>query len=416
LPLNTHIEQAHRFLKRLAHLNALFYLHYVLSEEDKMSAIDQARMSAIDQAHPDLMPGYWNAANYLTNGHQSDSALLVLNERYLVQQFVARGGMAMIYRGLDLQKNCIVALKILHETNTTPSMYAGYFRQEASITSLLHHPHIVQAYDRGQYHDLSFIVLEFIDGKNLYQEMQLQHVLPVKRALTIAYAVALALGAAHDCKIVHQDVKPLNIMLGQNGDIKLIDFGIAKRYQEVYESAYDDKDLVLGTPLYLAPEQAQRFLVSPATDVYALGVVMYEMLLGRRPFLSKVPEVVAAQHVWTRPPAPSQLCPTISLALEAILLRCLEKEPEKRFQHGRELAQALLVQLEDPAVDEYSLLPQIEEKGASGYDCDDDLTITPTSPETTAGVPLHIALQIITGMCGFILLVALSIYLLLHIL
>jgi serine/threonine-protein kinase len=102
--------------------------------------------------------------------------------------------------------------------------------------------------------------------------------------------------------------------------------------------------------------------------VYVLGVVMYEMVLGRRPFLSKVPETVAAQHVWMRPPAPSQLSPMISPALEAILLRCLEKEPENRFQNGSELAHAILVQLEDAAVDEYPLSSQIEEKGAPGYD------------------------------------------------
>jgi len=179
---------------------------------------------------------------------QSDSALLVLKGRYLVQQFIARGGMAMIYRGLDLHSNRTVALKILHETNNTPLAYAGYFQQEACITSLLCHPHIVQVYDSGQQHDLAFLVLEWIEGRSLYQEMQTQHGLSVKRALTIAHAVALALGAAHDCHIVHLDVKPFNIMLGHNGDMKLIDFGIAKRYPEEYEGEYASEGVFLGTP------------------------------------------------------------------------------------------------------------------------------------------------------------------------
>jgi eukaryotic-like serine/threonine-protein kinase len=172
----------------------------------------------------------------------------------------------------------------------------------------------------------------------LCQELQTQQVLSVKRALTITHAVALALGAAHDCHIVHRDVKPLNIMLGHNGAIKLIDFGIAKHYQEGLLREDAGTELFLGTPQYLAPEQAQYFPLGPATDVYALGLVLYEMLLGRRPFLSEIPEVLAVQHILTRPPAPSQLMPLIAPALEALLLRCLEKEPEKRFQHGSELA------------------------------------------------------------------------------
>jgi serine/threonine protein kinase len=342
---------------------------------------------------------------------QSDSALFVLKERYLVQQFIARGGMAIIYRGLDLQSNRTVALKILHETNNTPSMYVEYFLQEASITSLVRHPHIVQFYDRGQQNDLSFIVLEFIEGISLYQEMQTQHFLSVKRALTIAYAVALALGAAHDCTIVHQDVKPLNIMLGHNGDIKLIDFGIAKRYLEEQERAYVAKDIFLGTPQYLAPEQAQGFPISPATDVYALGVVLYEMLLGHRPFQISAPEIIAVQHIWIRPPAPK---PLISPALEAVLLRCLEKEPEKRFQSGSELASALLVQLEDAT--ECAFSPRPEDREAPSCDCDDDLITAPTSSEAAAGISLPRVLQIAAGICGFIMLIALSIYLTLYLL
>jgi serine/threonine-protein kinase len=342
---------------------------------------------------------------------QSEMALLVLKERYLVQQFIACGGMAMVYRGWDLQCNRTVALKILQETSTTPSMYKGYFLQEACITSLLYHPHIVQIYDRGQHHDLSFLVLEFIEGRSLYQELQTRPLLSVKRALTIAHAVAGALGAAHDCHIVHRDVKPLNIMLGHNGDMKLIDFGIATKYQEEQIGEAASKDLFLGTPQYLAPEQAQGFPSSPATDVYALGIVLYEMLLGRRPFQSEVPELLAAQHIWMCPPAPRQLKPTIAPALEAVLLRCLEKEPEKRFQNGRELAHALLVQLEDAAGDACALSQRREEREAPGYDGDDGLISAPTSAFTQAPTSLPCAFRMAAIIGGFIALIALSIYL-----
>jgi serine/threonine protein kinase len=363
---------------------------------------------------------------------QSDIALPVLKERYLVQRFIARGGMAMIYRGLDLQRNRTVALKIFHETNNAPSAYAGYLLQEASIISLLHHPHIVQVYDKGRqslipsgneasastsgvnhvdWQDtISFIVLEFIEGISLSHEIQTRRILPMKRALTIAHAVALALGVVHSYGIVHQDVKPLNIMLGQNGEIKLIDFGIATRYLEAYEGEAVGREIFLGTPQYLAPEQAQGFPVSPATDVYALGVVLFEMLLGRRPFLSEVPEIIAAQHIWKPPPSPRQLNPTIPPTLEAVLLRCLEKEPEKRFQNGYELADAL-VQLRDAAEDEPALPARRETRGASNYDDDEDLVI---SSEAVTESSFRIVLQIVVGLCGLIVLIALSIYLTLH--
>jgi serine/threonine-protein kinase len=339
---------------------------------------------------------------------QREGAFLVLKERYQVVQFIARGGMATIYRGLDLQWNRTVALKILHQTTPVGSA-AGSLLQEARMTSLVHHPQSVQVYDSGQQEDLCFLVLEWIEGRSLYQELQTKHILSVKRALTIAHAVARALGAAHDCGIVHLDVKPFNIMLGPHDEITLIDFGIAIHYQEEQISS-DAGDVVVGTPQYLAPEQAQGTPLSPATDVYALGVVLYEMLLGRRPFLSEKSEILAAQHAWLCPPAPSQLQPTLAPALEAILMCCLEKEPQKRFENGNALAQALLVHVEDAA--EYPLSSLREERQAPG--CNGDAALI-TAPRA-AGISFPRAFQVGALLGGFILLIALGISLVLYVL
>jgi eukaryotic-like serine/threonine-protein kinase len=181
---------------------------------------------------------------------------------------------------------------------------AACSRHEALLLAPLRHPSIVQIFDEGQHDDFCFLVLEFIEGTSLLHELHHHHRLTVERALKIAYAVALALGAAHRSGVIHQDVKPSNLMLGQHGEIKLIDFGIAGTCQEQQQRVASVEHLFWGTPQYLAPEQAQGHRISPATDIYALGVVLYEMLLGRPPFLGETPIAIVMQHIWNVPPSP----------------------------------------------------------------------------------------------------------------
>ncbi|MFL5590748.1 MAG: serine/threonine-protein kinase, partial [Ktedonobacteraceae bacterium] len=273
---------------------------------------------------------------------------VLLKQRYLVGDLITLGGMAAVYRGQDLQENRAVALKLLQETTRTSSPSVVCLRREALLLASLRHPSIVQIFDEGQHDDLCFLVLEFIEGTSLLHELQRHHRLTVERALKIAHAVAFALDAAHRSGVIHQDVKPSNIMLGQNGEIKLIDFGIARRCQEQQERAASFNDLLWGTPQYVAPEQAQGHRISPATDIYSLGVVLYEMLLGRPPFLGETPVAIVLQHVWNAPPSPRQQNPLLPPALEEVLLRCLEKEPARRFQDGNVLAHTL-AQLEERA-------------------------------------------------------------------
>jgi serine/threonine-protein kinase len=351
-----------------------------------------------------------------------DLSFVLLKERYLVQQLIARGGMARVYRGLDLQEQRPVALKILQQTPSTPAMYLEHWRREGYLHAPLIHSHIVQLYDRGQQDDLHFLVLEWIDGVTLCYTMQVQRILCMSRALEIAHALALALSVVHHDGLVHQDVKPLNVMLGQDGEVKLIDFGIARIYrgsQPTDEKAQLYQDVLLGTPHYLSPEQAQGLPISPTTDIYALGIVLYEMLTGRRPFLSDMPEVVAAQHVWEIPPPPTRWNPLISSALEAVVLRCLEKRPEQRFQDGTALAHALAHSRSGLADDlAYTIPVAIPVISACGVD--DPENITDNTVSITEGLSddlpnthrkILLMLQIVASLCCIILLIVLSLYL-----
>jgi serine/threonine protein kinase len=265
----------------------------------------------------------------------------VLGERYQLQNLIGRGGMASIYRGLDRRTDRVVAIKVLREAYSTDPKFVTRFQREAKAASALQHPNIVQVFDYGQTSGNYFIVMELVEGTDLRRYLRSRGVLDIDRAIVIAHDVALGLGAAHRRSIVHRDVKPQNILVGRDGSIKLTDFGIASVYKDINAERLTTTGMTLGTVQYYAPEQAQGEIVSPAADVYALGIVMYEMLTGRPPFDGDTPVAVAMQHIQDAPMPPSQLNPDIPPALEEIILRCLEKVPEMRFPDGNVLARAL---------------------------------------------------------------------------
>lgn len=265
----------------------------------------------------------------------------VLGERYQLQDPIGRGGMATIYRGRDMRMDRVVAIKVLREVYSTDPKFVTRFQREAKAASSLQHPNIVQVYDYGQSDGNYFIVMELIEGTDLRRYLRSRGVLAIDRAIIIAHDVALGLGAAHRRAIVHRDVKPQNILVGRDGSIKLTDFGIASVYKDINAERLTTTGMTLGTVQYYAPEQAQGEIVSPAADVYALGIVMYEMLTGRTPFDGDTPVAVAMQHIQDVPIPPTQLNPNIPPALEEIILNCLEKEPGKRFRDGSTLARAL---------------------------------------------------------------------------
>lgn len=262
-------------------------------------------------------------------------------DRYEVQDPIGRGGMATIFRAVDLRMGRIVAVKILREMYSSDPKFVTRFQREARAASALQHPNIVQVFDYGQSKDSYFIVMEFVDGMDLRRYLKKRGMLENDRAVEIAHDVALGLGAAHQRGIVHRDVKPQNIMLNDEGLVKLTDFGIASMYKDAESERLTTTGMTLGTVQYYAPEQAQGEIVKPAADIYALGIVMYEMLTGRTPFEGDTPVAVAMKHIQEIPEPPTRYNPRITPALERIILRCMEKDPRDRYRDGNTLAQAL---------------------------------------------------------------------------
>ncbi|HKS70849.1 MAG TPA: protein kinase, partial [Ktedonobacterales bacterium] len=267
--------------------------------------------------------------------------LEVLGDRYELQEPIGRGGMATIYRAVDLRMGRTVAVKILREVYSSDPKFVTRFQREARAASALQHPNIIQVFDYGQSGPSYYIVMEFVEGTDLRRYLKRQGVLSNERAIEIAHDVALGLGAAHKRGIVHRDVKPQNVMLNDAGLVKLTDFGIASMYKDAEAERLTTTGMTLGTVQYYAPEQAQGEVVSPAADIYALGIVMYEMLTGRTPFDGDTPVAVAMRHIQDPPDPPSLLNPRIPPGLERVILKCLEKDPRARYRDGDALAYAL---------------------------------------------------------------------------
>lgn len=265
----------------------------------------------------------------------------LIGDRYELGDPIGRGGMATIYRATDLRMGRPVAIKILRDVYSTDPKFVTRFQREARAASALQHPNIVQVFDYGQSGESYYIVMELVDGADLRRYLKREGILAPDRAIAIAHDVALGLGAAHRRSIVHRDVKPQNVLLNDDGLVKLTDFGIASMYKDAEAERLTTTGMTLGTVQYYAPEQAQGEIVSPAADIYALGIVMYEMLTSKTPFDGDTPVAVAMRHIQDMPEPPSALNPAIPPGLERIIMRCLEKDPRDRYRDGDALAYAL---------------------------------------------------------------------------
>jgi serine/threonine-protein kinase len=262
----------------------------------------------------------------------------ILNNRYRLDQQVGEGGMAIVYQGYDLRLNRRVAVKILHSQFSNDPDFLSRFNHEALAAANLNHPNVVNVYDVGQDGDRHYIVMQYVDGINLKTRINREAPLMVAHAVTIAEAIARGLEAAHRVGLVHRDIKPQNIMVSTDGQVQITDFGIAKSH---LSTATTQTGITFGTADYIAPEQAQGLQATPRSDIYALGITLFEMLTGRLPFTGDSAISVAMQHVNTPPPLPSQYNPQIPQHLEAIILQTIAKDPTQRPASALELAELL---------------------------------------------------------------------------
>jgi serine/threonine-protein kinase len=268
----------------------------------------------------------------------------VLDGKYRLDTLLAEGGMGAVYRATHVMLGKTVAIKLIRSAIVASPEIVRRFQREARAATALNHPNIVSVYDLGQTPDGTlYIAMEYIDGPSLKTLIQAGRAIPPMRTIAILRQVASALATAHRHNIIHRDLKPHNIMLATGVDgseqAKLVDFGIAKTFDE--STQLTSMGSALGTPYYMSPEQIEGRTVDARSDLYALGIILYEMLVGEVPFADQSTPAVLVRQLKERPARPSLKNPAVPPALEAIALRCLEKDPEQRFQTADDFAAAL---------------------------------------------------------------------------
>ena len=261
----------------------------------------------------------------------------VLGGRYTVQDRIGTGGMAIVYRGLDEVLGRTVAIKTMLPQYATDPSFAARFKQEAQAAAALNSSYIVQVYDWGKDGDTYYIVMEYLRGTDLKSGIRKHGALDCKKVAQIGSQIAQALSVAHRHEIIHRDIKPQNIMVLRDGNVKVMDFGIAR----AKNSHLTTDNSVLGTAHYVSPEQTQGKELGPTTDIYSLGIVMYEAATGQVPFEGDDAISVALKQVNEQPKPPSQINPNVDPSLESIILKCMQKDPAARFQTADELYHVL---------------------------------------------------------------------------
>lgn len=271
-----------------------------------------------------------------------------IDGRYQVETLIGAGGMANVYRATDLTNNKQVAIKILREEFLENEELVRRFKNESRAISLLDHPNIVKVFDVSVSDKLQYIVMELVDGINLKEYMvQRKDQLTWKESVHFITQILEALQHAHEKGIVHRDVKPQNIMLLQNGQIKVMDFGIA-RFSRAGLQTMTDK--AMGSVHYISPEQAQGGATDCRADIYSVGVMLYEMLTGQLPFDADAPVTVAIKQISDKPRKPSEINPQIPSALEAIVLKAMEKDADNRYQSAEEMLRDITKFKQDPSI------------------------------------------------------------------
>jgi serine/threonine-protein kinase len=252
----------------------------------------------------------------------------VLDGRYAVEERLASGGMATVYRALDLRLDRVVAVKVMRAALADDDEFVARFIREAKAAARLSHPNVVAVYDQGADAGVVFLVMEYVAGRTVRALLAERGRLSPAQALHVLQPVLGALAAAHAAGIVHRDVKPENVLLAGDGTVKVADFGLARAVQSA--TLTGTTGLLIGTAAYLAPEQVERGAADPRSDVYAAGIVLYELLTGRPPYVSDNPLSVAYRHVHDDVPAPSRAVPGIPKAVDALVRRATSRDPDRR--------------------------------------------------------------------------------------
>ena len=269
----------------------------------------------------------------------------VIGNRYEILEKIGEGGMATVYKARCNILKRYVAVKVLREEFTTDEEFIRRFNTEAQAAASLTHPNIVSIFDVGHEDNIYYIVMELVQGKTLKEIINEDGVLPWKWSVNIAIQVASALETAHKNNIVHRDIKPHNIIITEDGIAKVTDFGIAKAVSNSTITAFGT---TIGSVHYFSPEHARGGYTDAKSDIYSLGVVMYEMLTGRVPFDADTPVSIALKHMQEKPVEPMKLNPSIPFAINKIIMKAMEKEPSVRYQNATEMLKDLSMALKDP--------------------------------------------------------------------
>ena len=290
-----------------------------------------------------------------------------LINRYEIIMKIGSGGMADVYKAKDHVLNRLVAIKVLKQEYSTDATFVKKFRVEAQSAAGLSHPNIVNVYDVGEDDGVYFIVMELFQGITLKNYIDMKGKLDIREALNISVQIASGLSAAHENRIIHRDIKPQNIIMSRDGKVKVTDFGIAKVADSTTVTT-----TAAGTVHYISPEQARGGYSDERSDIYSLGITMYEMVTGRVPFEGETNVAVALMHIQSEITPPRQLEPSIPVSFEKIILKCTQKKPERRYASARELIADLRKVLTHPD-GEYVVIPGAIPQGRTIVMNDNDI-------------------------------------------
>ncbi len=266
-------------------------------------------------------------------------AEVVLNQRYELAARQGSGGMSVIYRALDRSLGRMVAIKILRSSLTQDPAFLEKFQQEARSIARMSHPNIVTVHDVGHDGSTHYIVMEMIEGQDLKKIIKARGALPYEKALDYAIQICAGLGFAHRSQLVHADVKPQNLLINPDGVLKVADFGIAQAYADTMPQM--QTEVVWGSPHYFAPEQARGEKPSPASDVYSIGVVMFEMFTGRLPYVGASQSELALAHIQAKIPRAIDVNPDVRPEISAIIAKVMSKRPNDRYKRADQLGHIL---------------------------------------------------------------------------